>query len=47
MINNGTRNSAADNSIIENLEVSESNILIVRERIIMKTIREMTNKHQI
>jgi hypothetical protein len=28
-INNGTRDSAADNSTIENLEVSKSNILII------------------
>jgi hypothetical protein len=34
VINNGTRNSAADNSIIEKLKVSKSNILITKEIII-------------
>jgi hypothetical protein len=39
VINNGTRNSAADDSIIENLKVSKSNILIIKE-IIIKQYRK-------
>jgi hypothetical protein len=38
VINKGTRNSAAGNSITENLEVSKRNILIIKERRIIKTI---------
>jgi hypothetical protein len=38
IINNGTRDSAVDNNIIENLNVSKSNILKMKERIIIKKI---------
>jgi hypothetical protein len=34
VINNGRRNSVADNSKIENLKVSKSNILLIKEIII-------------
>jgi hypothetical protein len=47
VINNGTRKSAANNSIIEHLKVSRSNILIIKERSIIKTIQVMSNKHKI
>jgi hypothetical protein len=38
LINNGTGNSVADNSIIETLKVSKCNILITKETRIIKTI---------